>query len=132
MISSLTVTLTMKIANQSFKKTIWLITMHHHTKFGRKRFCKAKNIIWTNHSLTFQNSAVTLTENKRMMAGYHPKKILYCCEPLQSWSLVNFSDSAYAGHYLLCPMLMMLLAKPLNEAESVMPFREQTTMTFLC
>ena len=36
-ILSLTVTLTLKTANQSFWKTIWLIMIHHHTKF--RRYC---------------------------------------------------------------------------------------------
>ena len=35
---SFTVTSTPKTENKSFWKTIWLITMHHHTKFGSKRF----------------------------------------------------------------------------------------------
>ena len=33
-ILSLTMTLILKTANQSFWKTIWLVMMHHHTKFG--------------------------------------------------------------------------------------------------
>ena len=33
---SLTVTLTLKTANQSFRKTIWLIMTYHHTKLGSK------------------------------------------------------------------------------------------------
>ena len=33
-ILSLTVTLTLKMANQSFWKTIWLIVTHHHTNFS--------------------------------------------------------------------------------------------------
>ena len=44
----LTVTLTLKTANQSFWKTIWLMMMHHHTKFGSKRFNESENIVWTN------------------------------------------------------------------------------------
>ena len=35
---SLTVTLNLKTANQSFSETIWLIMMQHHTKFGGKNF----------------------------------------------------------------------------------------------
>ena len=31
-----------------FWKTIWLITLHHHTKFGGKRFSDSEYIIWTN------------------------------------------------------------------------------------
>ena len=47
-ISSFTVTLALKTANQSFLKTIWLIIKHHYTKFGSKRFGDSENIIWTN------------------------------------------------------------------------------------
>ena len=43
-----TLTLTLKTANQSFWQTIWLIMMHHHTTFGSKRFSVSKDIIWTN------------------------------------------------------------------------------------
>ena len=46
-ISSFTVTMTLKTANQSFWKTIWLILTHHNTKFGTKKFCNLENIIWT-------------------------------------------------------------------------------------
>ena len=45
---SFTVTLTLKTANKSFWKIIWLITMHHQTKFGSKRFSNSDDIIWTN------------------------------------------------------------------------------------
>ena len=38
----------LKTANQSFWKTIWLIMMHHHTKFGIKRFSNSENIIQTS------------------------------------------------------------------------------------
>ena len=44
----ITVTLTLKTANQPFWKSAWLIMMHHHTKFGSKRFCDSESIIWTN------------------------------------------------------------------------------------
>ena len=43
-----TVTLTLKTANQSFCETIWLIMMHHYTKFGSKKFSFLEDIIWTN------------------------------------------------------------------------------------
>ena len=45
---SITVALTLKTANQSFWKTIWLIMMHHHIKFGSKWFSNSEDIIWTN------------------------------------------------------------------------------------
>ena len=47
-ILSLTVTLTLKTANLSVWKTISLIMMHHHTKFGSKSFSDSEDIIWTN------------------------------------------------------------------------------------
>ena len=28
--------------------TLWLMLMHHHTKFGNKMFCSLENTIWTN------------------------------------------------------------------------------------
>ena len=62
-ILSVTVTLTLKTANQSFWKTMWLIMIHHHIKFGSKRFSFSEDIIWANIHLTFWNFAVTLTLN---------------------------------------------------------------------
>ena len=50
-VSSFTVTLTLKTANQSFWKIIWLIMMHHHSKLGSKRFSISENIIWTNTNI---------------------------------------------------------------------------------
>ena len=44
----LTVTLTLKTAKECFWKTIWFIMMHHHTKFGSKRFSRSETITWTN------------------------------------------------------------------------------------
>ena len=45
---SLTVSLTLKTANQSFRKTIWLIMMHHHTKVGINIFSNSEYVTWTN------------------------------------------------------------------------------------
>ena len=45
-ILSVTVTLTLKTADQSFWRTIWLIMMHQHTKSGSKRFSISEDIIW--------------------------------------------------------------------------------------
>ena len=59
-ILSITVTLTLKTANQSFWKTIWLTVMHHHTKSGSKRFSVSEANTWTNIHWYF---AVTLTLN---------------------------------------------------------------------
>ena len=27
--------------------TLWLMILHHHTKFGNKMFCDSEDIIWT-------------------------------------------------------------------------------------
>ena len=43
----LTVTLTLKSANQSLWMTIWLMAMHYHTKFGSKNLSDSEDI-WTN------------------------------------------------------------------------------------
>ena len=53
-ILTLAVTLTLKISNQPFCKTLWLMMMHHNTKFGNKMFVCLEDIIWTNTDiLTF-------------------------------------------------------------------------------
>ena len=41
-------TLTLKIANQSFCMTLWLMMMNQKTKFGNKMFVGLEDIIWTN------------------------------------------------------------------------------------
>ena len=45
---TLAVTLTMKTANQSCWKTLWLMVMHHHTKSGSNRFSGSEDTVWTN------------------------------------------------------------------------------------
>ena len=46
-IQALAVTLTLKTVNQFFCMTLWLMMLHHHTKFGNKMFCSSEDIIWT-------------------------------------------------------------------------------------
>ena len=48
-ILALTVTLTLKAANQFFRKTFWLRMMHHLAKFGSERFSDLENIFWIDH-----------------------------------------------------------------------------------
>ena len=40
--------LTLEAANQPFHLTLWLIIMHHNTKFGDKWFSGSEDIVWTN------------------------------------------------------------------------------------
>ena len=42
-----TVTLTYKTANQPLCITLWLMTMHHHTKFGDYRFTASEDLVRT-------------------------------------------------------------------------------------
>ena len=37
-----------------FHMTLWLIMLHHHTKFGNKTFCSSGDIIWTNIQWHFE------------------------------------------------------------------------------
>ena len=41
-------TFILKIANKSFPMTLWLMIMHHHTKFGYKKFSGSEDIICKN------------------------------------------------------------------------------------
>ena len=41
-------TLTLKIANDSFRMTLQLIMMRHNTKFGNKIFGDLEDIFWIN------------------------------------------------------------------------------------
>ena len=64
-------TLTLKTANNFFfSLTLWLMMLHHHTKFGYKMFCDSEdlqNVLWfrryhlNRYSPTFWTFAVTLT-----------------------------------------------------------------------
>ena len=54
-------TLTLKIANQSFRMTLQLKMMHHNTKFGNKMFCNLEDIIWIHTDIL--TLVVTLTLN---------------------------------------------------------------------
>ena len=45
---ALAVTMTLKIANQSFYMALWLLMMHHNTKFGSKTFGGLGDNMWTN------------------------------------------------------------------------------------
>ena len=45
---ALNVTLTLKIATNKICMTLWLIMLHHYTKFGNKKFCDSEDITWTN------------------------------------------------------------------------------------
>ena len=68
-ITALAVTLTLKIATtekqqqQNFSRSLWLMMLHHHTKFNKK------NVLWFRkyhpgkHSLKLQTFTVTLTLN---------------------------------------------------------------------
>ena len=47
-------TLTLKIGNQSFSMTLWLIMMYHKTKFRNKMLGGLEGIIWTNNILTLR------------------------------------------------------------------------------
>ena len=40
-------TLTVNIKNYFFCMALWLMVLHHHTKFGNKMFCGSEDIIWT-------------------------------------------------------------------------------------
>ena len=60
---SLTVTLTLKTANRSFWKTIWLKMVHHHASLVVKKVQWFRRYYPDKHSLTFWNFVVTLTLN---------------------------------------------------------------------
>ena len=63
---ALAVTLTLKIANRSFCMTVWLIMVHHKTKFGNKKLGSLEDIIWTNINI------LTLTATVTLNAGTNP------------------------------------------------------------
>ena len=48
-ILTLTVTLSLKIANQSLRVTLELMRIDHHIKFGCKRFSGSEDVFWVNN-----------------------------------------------------------------------------------
>ena len=55
-------TVTLKIANNFWKK-LWLMMTHHHIKFSSKNFSGSEDIRLDKHSSTFWSFAATLTLN---------------------------------------------------------------------
>ena len=45
-------TLTLKLAQQSFRMTLQLMMMHHHTKFNYKRLSGSEDVVWTKYQHT--------------------------------------------------------------------------------
>ena len=61
----------------------------------------------------------------RSLVGCHPKETLHCCWVTSVVFSSACSDWTYAGHHLLCPLLMTMLAKSQSQTEWATP-REQT------
>ena len=53
----------------------------------------------------------------RSLVGCHPKETLHCCWVTSVMFSSACSDSTYAGHHLLCPLLTTVLAKSRSQTE---------------
>ena len=53
----------------------------------------------------------------RSLVGCHPKETLHCCRVTSVVFSSACSDSTYAGHHLLCPLLTTMLAKSRSQTE---------------
>ena len=53
----------------------------------------------------------------RSLVGCHPKETLHCCSVTSVVFSSACSDSTYAGHHLLCPLLTTMLAKSRSQTE---------------
>ena len=59
----------------------------------------------------------------RSLVGCHPKETLHCCWVTSVVFSSACSDSTYAGHHLLCPLLTTMLAKSRSQTEWASPQR---------
>ena len=59
----------------------------------------------------------------RSLVGCHPKETLHCCWVTSVVFSSTCSDSTYAGHHLLCPLLTTMLAKSRSQTEWASPQR---------
>ena len=81
---AVTLTLTLMVAKQSFQKTVWLMVIHHHTKFGNKTLNSLEDVPRQTfceilmhpdkHSMKFWTFAVTLNraiqKNKKQIKKF--------------------------------------------------------------
>ena len=59
----------------------------------------------------------------RSLVGCHPKETWHCCWVTSVVFSSACSDSTYAGHHLLCPLLTTMLAKSRSQTEWASPQR---------
>ena len=76
---TLAVTLTLKIANQPFYTTLWLMMRHHNTKFGNKMFADLENIIWTNIDILTLCCDLGLDRSNPIFFFFREHSGLWCC-----------------------------------------------------
>ena len=89
-IRALAVTLTLKIANAFFCRTLQLIMMHHNTEFDNKMFGGLENIIWINIDVLTLRCDLDLEGNNSLffhktlwpMITYHRTK--FRCQRISS------------------------------------------------
>ena len=82
-ISELAVTLTLKTVNQFFCVTLWLMIMHHNTKFGNKMFLSLEDIILTNTDILSLCCDLDLENNKPIFL--HDTLAHDAASPYQIW-----------------------------------------------
>ena len=80
-----TITLTLKTANQFFWKTIWLMKMHHHTKFGSKKGSAILTRSLEDHILTSWSFAVTFTLNTAIHFLHKTLWLILCTIETTVW-----------------------------------------------
>ena len=65
--------MTLKTAKQFFCMTLWLMMLHHHTKFGIKMICGSEDIILTNiHNILNLCCDLDLEHSNQMFAQDAP------------------------------------------------------------
>ena len=75
------------------------------------------------HSASRPHPQRSTGSDVRSLVGCHPKETLHCCWVTSVVFSSACSDSTYAGHHLLCPLLTTMLAKSRSQTEWASPQR---------
>ena len=75
------------------------------------------------HSASRPHPKRSTGSDVRSLVGCHPKETLHCCWVTSVVFNSACSDSTYAGHHLLCPLLTTMLAKSRSQTEWASPQR---------
>ena len=95
-----------------------LLLLSHHLRSSR---CPPPPATLRAHSASWPHPQRSTGNDVRSLVGCHPKETLHCCRVTSVVSSSACSDSTYAGHHLLCPLLTTMLATSRSQTEWASP-----------